>query len=62
LRTLSIHLSYDPMSNRVYVLSSLCFLCGAILAFRSAASMIDGLYVAGSAFFLIAASLGVLKK
>jgi hypothetical protein len=50
------------MSNRVYVLSSLCFLCGAILAFRSAASMIDGLYVAGSAFFLIAASLGVLKK
>jgi hypothetical protein len=52
----------NNMSNRVYVLSSLCFLAGAILAFRSSASLINGLYIAGSFFFLIAASLGVWKK
>jgi hypothetical protein len=50
------------MSNRVYVLSSLCFLAGAILAFRSSASLINGLYIAGSFFFLFAATLGVWKK
>jgi hypothetical protein len=50
------------MSNRVYILSSLCFLCGAILAFRSAASLINALYIAGSFFFLVAATLGVAKK
>jgi hypothetical protein len=50
------------MSNRVYVLSSLCFLAAAILAFRLSASLINALSIAGSFFFLIAASLGVWKK
>jgi hypothetical protein len=50
------------MSNRVYVLSSLCFLSGAILAFRLFPSLINALYIAGSFFFLVAATLGVLKK
>jgi YrhK-like protein len=50
------------LSNRVYLLSSLCFLAGAILAFSSSHSMINAVYIAGSAFFVIAASLGLLKK
>ncbi len=48
------------MANRLYLLSSLCFLTGALLAFREIHSAINAFYVAGSALFVGAAGMGVL--
>ena len=57
-----MYYSYRLLSNRVYLLSSLCFLAGAILAFLASHSIPNAIYIAGSAFFVIAALLGLLKK
>jgi hypothetical protein len=50
------------LSNRFYLISSVCFLAGAILAFKASPSLINGMLVAGSAFFVIAAGFGLAKK
>jgi hypothetical protein len=50
------------MANHLYVVSSICFLAGAIMAYRVVASPINGLNVLGSLFFVAAASAGLLKK
>jgi hypothetical protein len=50
------------LSNRFYLISSLCFLAGAILALISSPSLINVLLVAGSGFFVIAATFGLAKK
>jgi hypothetical protein len=49
-------------SNRFYLISSLCFLTGAILAVAFAPSAINIFLLLGSAFFVIAAALGLAKK
>jgi len=49
-------------AKRFYLLSSLFFLGGAVLAIRSAISPINLLYVLGSAFFVIAASASVFGR
>jgi hypothetical protein len=49
-------------ANRFYLLSSLFFLSGSILAIRAAMSPINLLYVLGSGFFLLAASAGVFGR
>jgi hypothetical protein len=49
-------------ANRFYLLSSLFFLSGAILALRSAISPINLLYVLGSAFFVLAASASAFGR
>ena len=50
------------MANRLYLISSICFLTGAIIAFRAAASPMNGMNLLGSAFFVAAASAGLRKK
>jgi hypothetical protein len=50
------------LSNRFYLISSICFLTGAILAFQSSRSLINGMALAGSACFLVAAIFGLAKK
>jgi hypothetical protein len=47
-------------ANRLYLVSSLCFLGGAILALRAAISPINVFYVLGSAFFVLAAGASVV--
>jgi hypothetical protein len=47
-------------ANRFYLVSSVCFLSGAILALRAAMSPINVLYVMGSAFFVLAAGASVV--
>jgi hypothetical protein len=47
-------------ANRFYLVSSVCFLGGAILALRAAMSPINVLYVLGSAFFVLAAGASVV--
>jgi hypothetical protein len=50
------------MANRVYLISSLCFLTGAGMALRLSASPVNLLYLLGSFFFVIAASIGVFGR
>jgi hypothetical protein len=50
------------MSNRFYLISSLCFVGGALLAFRAAISPISTLYLLGSGFFFVAAVCSIFKK
>jgi hypothetical protein len=50
------------LSNRFYLISSICFLSGAILAFRASPSFINSMALAGSACFLVAAIFGLAKK
>ena len=50
------------MVNRFYLLSSLFFVGGALLALRSAATPANDLTLIGSLFFFIAALTGVVKK
>jgi hypothetical protein len=49
-------------ANRFYLLSSLFFLSGAVLALRSERSPINLLYVLGSAFFVLAASASLSRR
>jgi hypothetical protein len=46
-------------ANRLYLVSSIFFLSGAILALRAATSPINVLFVCGSGFFVMAAIAGV---
>jgi hypothetical protein len=50
------------MVNRFYLISSLFFVAGAMLAFSAAATAVNGLYLLGSLFFFLAALTGVMSK
>jgi hypothetical protein len=50
------------MSNRFYLASSVCFLTGAILAFKEIESVINGVVLLGSGLFFVAAALSVFGR
>jgi hypothetical protein len=60
-KSLSVRsLAHRLWANRFYLVSSVCFLSGAILALRAVMSPINVLYVLGSTFFVIAAGASVV--